>query len=141
MKTKIYLTVLFIAVLNIQNIFAAEKNPAQLWSDLSSAQAKTRGEQLILVRQARYLTLDINGMRSLLANTPMEGSVEAKTQPMIFNVPMPNGSFSRFAIVESPVMHPILAAKYPMIKRSILLKTALILSDVTIGMQDFKNLK
>lgn len=29
---------------------------------------------------------------------------------------MPNGTFQRFTITESPIMHPILAAKYPQIK-------------------------
>ena len=116
MKSKIYLSLLFIAALSIQYLFAGNSNTTQLWSEINSAQAKLKGEQLIATRQARYLTLDINAMRATLATAPMQGSEAAKTQSIILQVPMPDGSFNRFAIVESQVMHPLLAAKYPMIK-------------------------
>tara|TARA_B110000046_G_scaffold157949_1_gene169617 strand:- start:124 stop:3420 length:3297 start_codon:yes stop_codon:yes gene_type:complete len=35
---------------------------------------------------------------------------------VVVEFPMPNGTFQRFTITESPIMHPILAAKYPQIK-------------------------
>ncbi len=116
MNTKYYLkTIVLILFLNLQFAFA-ENNSAALWSDISSLQAKVSGEQLVAVSTARYLSLDIVSMRTLLSNAPMEGTETAKVNPLIFSVPMPDGTFSRFAVVESPVMHPALAAKYPMIK-------------------------
>lgn len=41
---------------------------------------------------------------------------EADKKGIEYEIPMPNGSFQRFKIVETQVMHPALAAKYPMIK-------------------------
>ena len=41
---------------------------------------------------------------------------EAIQKGIEYEVPMPDGSFQRFKIVETDVMHPMLAAKYPMIK-------------------------
>jgi subtilisin-like proprotein convertase family protein len=35
---------------------------------------------------------------------------------VVVEFPMPNGTFQRFTITESPIMHPILAAKFPQIK-------------------------
>ncbi len=114
MKSKIYSGVTILALLCVQNIFAGSSKI--LWSDINLQQAKSKGEQAFAVNKARYLSLDLSEMRTILANAPMEQTMEAKTQPVTLQIPMPDGGFSRFEMVESPVMHPALAAKYPMIK-------------------------
>ncbi len=114
MRSKIYLGVTILAFVSIQNAFG--NNQKSLWNDITLQQAKSKGEQVFDVSKARYLSLDINEMRTVLASAPMEQTKEAKTQPLILQIPMPEGGFSRFEMVESPVMHPALAAKYPMIK-------------------------
>ncbi|MCB9850323.1 MAG: hypothetical protein H6817_06420 [Phycisphaerales bacterium] len=67
------------------------------------------------VRPEKYtaFTVDDALLDSVLAQAPMEGSVDARAaQPEII-LPMPDGTYARFRFVESPIMAPELAAKYP----------------------------
>ncbi len=50
-----------------------------------------------------------------MANVPMEYT-PAAADPQILYVPAPDNTFQRFEIVEAPIMHPDLAAKYSDIK-------------------------
>ena len=43
---------------------------------------------------------------AILAQAPMEDSDAAKGLPTELSIPMPDGGFERFVVVESPVMHP-----------------------------------
>ena len=51
---------------------------------------------------------------ALTTSSNAETTVTA--EPAIIPLPRPNGGFSRFSIVEPPIMHPALAAKFPEIK-------------------------
>lgn len=55
--------------------------------------------------------LDGKTIANLLANAPMEGA--AFTVPLTLHLPMPDGSTQRFAVVESPILSPELAAQIP----------------------------
>ena len=70
------------------------------------------------VRPQRYqaLVLDRAQMIAILAAAPLEFTPRAAAAPLVLQVPMPDGSFQRFAIAESPVMEPALAAIYPDIR-------------------------
>ncbi len=46
----------------------------------------------------------------------MENSDAARNNPLVLQLPMPNGTMEPFAVYESPIMEPELAAAYPMIK-------------------------
>ena len=52
-------------------------------------------------------------MRRVLEIAPMEFSREAVITPLVIALPMPDGSFSRFSLTNSPVMAPELAAAFP----------------------------
>ncbi len=49
-------------------------------------------------------------MRTQLELAPMEDS---GGPPLILSVPLPNGQYAQFEVVESPIMAPELAARYP----------------------------
>ena len=51
-----------------------------------------------------------------MADAPRERSWEAREHPLVLSLPAPGGGFERFAVHESPVMEPGLAAKHPEIK-------------------------
>ncbi len=61
-------------------------------------------------------TLDKPGMKGLTAGAPLErGDGEVPTT-LTISLPHPDGGYQRFALVESPIMEPGLAAKHPDIK-------------------------
>lgn len=60
-------------------------------------------------------TMDDGQMVSTLAAAPMEFTPAAERAPVVM-LPRPDGTLEAFTFVESPVMHPLLAAKYPTIK-------------------------
>lgn len=55
-------------------------------------------------------------MRGQLIEAPLESAVTASGTEAVISLPMPDGSFARFLLVESPVMEPELAAKFPEIR-------------------------
>lgn len=75
---------------------------------------KTSVRQLVPDKYLVY-SLDVQAMRTELQNAPMEFTAAAN-QPLVISLPMPDGSFMDFEMVESPILHPELAAKYPSIK-------------------------
>lgn len=97
-----------------------------LWVRLASIPAD---QELMpaLVRPIRgqAFALDPITMQAELAKAPIEGAqaggaqvggVQGRAAPMVISIPMPDGSLQRFSVMESPVMEPDLAARYPSIK-------------------------
>lgn len=60
--------------------------------------------------------LNIGQLRSLLAQAPHEQNPDAAAEALVIAIPMPTEGVARFRIVESPIMAPELAAKFPTIK-------------------------
>lgn len=76
-----------------------------------------RGRDLVSNLQAyRSFRLDESRMRRLLWQAPREDTVPARHSHVVITLPMADGSFERFAVVESPLLSPTLAAQYPEIK-------------------------
>ncbi len=66
--------------------------------------------------QFRALALDRSALTDLLRQAPMESTIAGPRPPLVIALPMPDGGWARFAIEESPIMAPELAAKFPEIK-------------------------
>lgn len=62
------------------------------------------------------VTLDQQQLAAVLDNVPTESEVSVHDAQSIIELPMPDGSYARFQFVESPVMAPELAARYPEIR-------------------------
>ena len=80
-----------------------------IWQDASSlqAQAKSPGGKI------HYYSADHAALHIALSMAPHESSGDLSHQ---IELPMPDGRLASFVIVESPVMKPALAARYPEIK-------------------------
>ncbi|MDQ3118467.1 MAG: M12 family metallo-peptidase, partial [Verrucomicrobiota bacterium] len=70
----------------------------------------------IVPQSYRTLELDRAALKNVLAAAPAEFSGPIEKVNVEVSVPLPDGTFGRFNVQESPVMEPKLAAKFPEIK-------------------------
>lgn len=91
-----------------------------LWQDLWPDLWEDDGAVTPTTTQAglaqRNLRLNGLAMDRLLGQAPPESYRESEDRRTLLPLPMPDGSIIRFRIVQSPVMEPLLAAKYPEIR-------------------------
>ena len=90
----------------------------ELWRDVDesavlTAKKGTAAKRTVTPRIGRALRVDPAALRRALAKAPRESSGAA---PLEFSLPLPDGTFARFAVEESAIMAPQLAAKYPGMK-------------------------
>lgn len=101
-------------------VSAAASHPTRaFWQDLRGTPAarSARGsEPAITPDRFRGLALDAASLGGALAQAPREFTDAARQRPLIITLPAPDGSFQRFAVVDSPVMEEGLAAKHPQIR-------------------------
>lgn len=116
-----YLLTLLLVLLCMANGFnllnaQSNNNESQLfWQDVREADFTAQGTRYIIPNKYRALRLNVEAMRNFLAAAPMEQSSIA-LKGLVLALPMPDGSFARFRIVESPIMEAPLAAQFPNIK-------------------------
>ncbi|QQS29555.1 MAG: proprotein convertase P-domain-containing protein [Sphingobacteriales bacterium] len=108
---------LLLALSGLLFLQTAKSQPNRiLWTDKPESSITVMGERYIIPSIYRTLELDLPGMRDLLSRAPMEFTRLANTNPVILLLPMPNGTFERFAVVLSPIMEDGLAAQIPDVK-------------------------
>lgn len=95
------------------NVFAApQTSPDRLWQAVSESTLQGTGERWVVPTQYRTLGADEAALAKVLAQAPLEGSA---AQGVELTLPLPDGTFERFQVFNSPVMAPELAARYPQI--------------------------
>lgn len=72
--------------------------------------------RLASTAQTHHCTLNRTVLARLMATAPMEFSTQAQQRQTVMTFPMPDGSFQRFQIEESPIFAPELAAQFPEFK-------------------------
>lgn len=83
------------------------------WKSISERQALEHGKRETKVTTCNFYEMDPAAMWNYLQTAPMERSGKPGIELVL---PSAYGGLMRFEIVESPIMAPELAAKYPMIK-------------------------
>jgi uncharacterized repeat protein (TIGR01451 family) len=92
----------------------AAENP---WSDLGQLpQNRDAAERWLQPERFRALGLDAKLLLDLLAPAKREAQQPVAQSPTELLLPLPDGAFARFRIVEAPIMEPELAAKFPEVK-------------------------
>ncbi len=84
--------------------------------DIAESAIVIKGERHSIPKHYRTLQIDITAMKQLLTQSPAESPSAARSSNVIFEMPMPGGSNSRFRIYETQVMDTALAAQFPEIK-------------------------
>jgi uncharacterized repeat protein (TIGR01451 family) len=109
-----------VPTVHAQTSQAAASHPSRAaWVELSGNAplvSASGAERAVRATRVRASTLDMSVVRGALGNAPMELTPAARQNPAVLVLPHPDGSFQRFAMVESPVMEAGLAARHPHIK-------------------------
>lgn len=88
--------------------FAASRD--DLWQEIKlSATRKSHGG----INFYRTLRLKKTLLKELLFQAPMEFTKATRDTQLVITLPMPDGTFIRFRVEESPMMAPQLAARFP----------------------------
>jgi hypothetical protein len=94
-----------------------KSSPDDVWRDVDEALlADPQLPRREAPRSYRTLVLNQGALESLLESAPQEFTMASRQKRSILTLPNPDGTFSRFAISESPILAPELAARFPEIK-------------------------
>jgi len=96
------------------NLYA--KTGSILWNDINESNIDLRGERRIIPQVYRTVSTNFTELSTVLSSAPFEFTDRAKNDPMIIELPMPDGSMSKFSITEYSMMEEGLAVKFPEIK-------------------------
>ena len=91
---------------------ASYAQTAALWTDVAEP-ARAAGERQIVPNAYRTVHLDRAAMAAALAEAPLEAVPGDHRAGLVLSLPMPDGSFADFRVVEAPIMAPALQARYP----------------------------
>jgi hypothetical protein len=86
---------------------------APVWRDIAELQIAPSGTRHIVPLAYRTIQLDMNALRTQLAEVPWELTDEARSFSLIVELPQPDGTMGRFRLEEYRMMEPGLAAQYP----------------------------
>jgi hypothetical protein len=100
----------------IFGIIFSVKAQTNVWTDIpvTALSARTAGD--ITPVNFRAVALNQDDLRSFMQSVPKETNISVRNSNRVLSLPMPDGSFRNFKIVESPVMEQGLADKFPDIR-------------------------
>ena len=107
-------------IANSQPEVTAPVSADQMWEDrpveVAAMRSVQREQKWIAPDSYRSLALNQIALTHTLSMAPLEASVDVRRSPVVMSFPMPNGTYARFRVVESPIMGPELAAEWSHIK-------------------------
>ncbi len=86
------------------------------WHDVQENRLVQKGARQIVPTVYRTVALDLAGLSQYLAKAPLEQDQFVTNSLYTLQLPLPDGKFEQFRVVESPIMQPELAAKFPEIR-------------------------
>ena len=108
---------LFGALLFASSAHARTSPDTSLWQPVEQAsQKRASSEAWVQPKAFRAVNLQHAQLRPLLGKAPQESAQTLVSSGALISLPMPDGTQAQFRFVESPVMHPDLAARFPEIK-------------------------
>ncbi|MEZ5427595.1 MAG: zinc-dependent metalloprotease family protein [Pyrinomonadaceae bacterium] len=99
------------------SVMAGRRSNDKIWQEIDDANLKQRGgERFVSPLVYKTFRLNKRALQPILDKAPLEFLTVGQNSDVILTIPMPDGSFGRFAVKESPIMEPALAATFPEIK-------------------------
>ncbi len=101
------------AIMGLSTSAVAATSADAIWADIEESRIARRGQRVTTPLVYRTVELDRASLSAVLSGAAHESQ---KMPGVALYLPLPDGSFARFAATESPIMAPALAARYPQIK-------------------------
>lgn len=96
---------------------AGPKSADGMWEMADAIpESQLRAEPWVRPNFFQGALLDHDVLNDVLGDAPMEFTERAWANPVMLELPMPDGTFQMFEVWESPIMHPDLAAQLPGVK-------------------------
>jgi hypothetical protein len=115
-KPRNLLFTLFLIGLAAQQTRAEETSSEGIWQEVKENSITASSQSRVIPNSHRTVQLSKARLTKLLSQAPMESSKVAGQTQVVMALPMPDGTFARFRIEESPVMAPGLATVFPEIR-------------------------
>ncbi len=84
-----------------------------LWTEVVGSLPLVRDQRLVSPDRYRVVRLNRSSLDEQIARMPLEFTEDARNRQTILDVPMPDGTMSRFRIEDSPMLAPHIAAQFP----------------------------
>src|SRR5205085_3999596 len=84
-----------------------------VWSDIPASSLMARTAADIIPVKYRGITPNQAVLKDFLFSLPPEKNIPVRNSEKIMALPMPDGSYQNFRVVESPIMEKALSDKYP----------------------------
>lgn len=112
------LAVVFVAIMFSLHVTGKSfaQTTDQIWTNASEQDIQLKGERRIIPLKYRIIKSGILQIKSTLSSAPFEFSDMARTSPLIIELPMPSGEYSKFIVTEYSMMEPGLAQQFPEMK-------------------------
>ncbi len=88
----------------------------QPWTDVVESSVLSGAQRQIVPDVYRTVRLDRAVMAAMLAEAPLEATPLGTRNGVVLPLPLPDGGFASFRVVEAPVMAPGLQARYSQIR-------------------------
>lgn len=110
-----YFLVVTTLLLSVTASAQSSRSNDGLWQDVAETAipAAAGAVRELFPSAYRALAFDLDGFQSVARSAPLEFTSGAAERAPVISLPMPDGSFQRFALQESPILTPELAAKLP----------------------------
>ncbi|MCK6604867.1 MAG: M12 family metallo-peptidase [Ignavibacteriaceae bacterium] len=113
----------FFILLLISSVLFPQRSATNPWSDKDENLISSSLTKTISTSSSRILSLDIHQLKTILENAPEEFSAGASSSAPLLAIPLPDGFSTIMKVVSSPVMEPLLAARYPEIRTYLVTST------------------
>ena len=87
-----------------------------VWRKTEKEASSVQNKSELVPSFNQTLSLDEVAQRNLLSRAPMELTKAARQTTVVMTLPMPDGTFARFRVEESPVMAPDSPRSFPTLK-------------------------
>ncbi|MEN9523361.1 MAG: hypothetical protein RL065_1738 [Bacteroidota bacterium] len=105
LKSFIFFAIVTLSILNV--------SAQEIFSFSSEQNFQQNAVRDIIPQHYKTLTSNFLSAKNIIAKAPLENSVDAITNPLIIELPTPDGKFEKFSVVNTHIMANELAAQFP----------------------------